>query len=256
MGQKMKTATGANIGAGTISAVDEPTNSNKNINESLWKSGQSYREPGAYASDASFVFVKNPTVFELRESYKMLTAEVGGNLAPLSVVQSVYDHNPVSWWTIHQSTNASRANATAIGFCAYLPLTEQGLVALKAGAFDTRDPDLELLAPRREDPAALYLWAIVAHGRSDIAGKLIGHAIGLDLYETLPMFGTIATEAGLEALRRSSKSATAAAELKIGAPFEIKLPPKHIAHQRAMEVYEGDVPKRFPERQLSLASDL
>jgi hypothetical protein len=185
----------------------------------------------------------------------MLVAEIGGNLAPLSVVQSVYDHNPMTWWTIHQAANASRINATAVGFCAYLPLTEQGLVGLKAGTLDTRDPDLDLLAPAGDDPAALYLWAIVAHGLSDIAGKLIGHGIGLDLYESLPMFGTIATEAGLEALRRSSKSATAAAELRIGAPFEIKLPAKHIAHQRAMEVYEADIPAHFPERSLSLASD-
>lgn len=192
-------------------------------------------------------------MFELRDSYQMLVAEIGGNLAPLSVVRSVYDHNPISWWTIHQSPTASRAGAAAVGLCAYLPLTEDGLMALRAGTLDTRDPDLGLLAPRGEDPAALYLWAIVAHGLSDIGGKLVAHGIGLDLYEALPMFGTIGTEAGLAALRRSSKSATAAAELKLGGHFEIKLPPKHIEHQRAMEIFEGESTQRHRERELALA---
>jgi hypothetical protein len=67
----------------------------------------------------------------------------------------------------------------------------------------------------------------------------VGHAIGLDLYETLPMFGRVGTEAGLAALRRSSKSASDAAALSIGSIFEIKLPPKHLAHQREMRVWEG-----------------
>jgi predicted GNAT family N-acyltransferase len=196
-------------------------------------------EPGTYTADGGFVFVCHPSPDMLAASYHLLLAELGTEVAPFSVVRSVYAHNPLSWWLICRAADESRADAQSAGFCAYLPLNAQGFAALKRGAINARDPDLHLLAPEGEDPVALYLWAIVAHGLSDIGGKLIGHAIGLDLYESLPMFGTIGTEAGLAALRRSSKSAVDAAALKIGSPFEIKLPQKHVEHQRGLRVWEG-----------------
>jgi hypothetical protein len=196
-------------------------------------------EPGTYAADGTFVFVRNPSPEELAASRRLMVAEIGPEVASLDVLQTVCDLNPMAWWLICRAGDESRAASEVVGFCGYLPLNVAGLVALKAGTLKGRDPDMALIAPQGEDPAALYLWAIVAHGLSDIAGKLIGHAIGLDLYESLPMFGTIGTEAGLAALRRSSKSASDAAALNIGSIFEIKLPPKHIAHQREMRVWEG-----------------
>ena len=197
-------------------------------------------EPGTYTADGSFVFVCNPSPDALAASYHLLLAELGNDVAPFAVVRSVYAHNPLSWWLICRAADDSRVEAEAEGFCAYLPLNAQGFAALKRGGINARDPDLRMLARDGEDPAALYLWAIVAHGLSDIGGKLIGHAIGLDLYESLPMFGTIGTEAGLAALRRSSKSAVDAAALKIGSPFEIRLPQKHIEHQRGLRVWVGE----------------
>jgi len=204
----------------------------------LSKIGKQFFEPGTYARDGSFVFVRNPTDEQLSETYEMLRAAIGW-IAPLPVVKSVYAHNPLAWWILWRAEDASRHAARIAGVAAYVPLNETGLAALRTGRFDGRDPDLAFVAARNEEPAALYLWGLVAHGLSDLAGKLVGHVIGLDLYETLPMIGTIATEEGLAALRRSSKSATDAAKLMIGSPFEIKLPPKHIAHQREMRVWEG-----------------
>src|SRR6202035_4815223 len=54
--------------------------------------------------------------------------------------------------------------------------------------------------------------------------------------------GRIGTEAGLEALRRSSKLAPGC-ELRIGASFEVRLSPKHIEEQRALHIYEGTRPQ-------------
>jgi len=196
-------------------------------------------EPGTYVADGSFVFVRNPSLDELARSRRLMVAEIGPDVAYLEVLARVCARNPMAWWLIMRAADDSRDGAEPVGFCGYLPLNADGFAALKAGALRARDPDLSLIAPRGEDPVALYLWAIVAHGLSDIAGKLVGHAIGLDLYESLPMFGTIGTEAGLAALRRSSKSASDAAALKIGSIFEIKLPQKHIEHQRTMRVWEG-----------------
>ncbi len=194
-------------------------------------------EPGAYAPDGSFVFVTNPTGDELDRSHAMLVREIGPDVAALPVVRAVYEHNPLSWWCVWRTADETRAGAELVGLCAYLPVTEAGLAAFKAGTFNARAPDLNLLAKRGEEPAALYLWAIVAHGLSDLAGKLVSHAIGLDLSDRLPMFGTIGTEAGLAALRRSSKSPQAAETLRLGSVFEIALPPQHREHRRAMRIY-------------------
>jgi hypothetical protein len=207
-------------------------------------SSRKFREPGTYAADGSFVFVRHPSSAELAASHRQLIAEIGPNVVTLDRLREVFAHNPLSWWILFRAADETRVGAEAIGFCGYLPLNEAGFAALNARTFTPRDPDLAHIVPRGEDPVALYLWGIVAHGLSDIAGKLVGHAIGLDLYETLPMFGTIGTEAGLAALRRSTKSASDAAALILGGIFEIKLPPRHLAHQREMRVWESvlDVP--------------
>jgi len=205
----------------------------------LSKIGKRFFEPGTYARDGSFVFVRNPTEQELTETHAMLDEAIGP-IAPLAVVKSVYTRNPLSWWVLWRAEDRSRRTPRIAGVAAYVPLNEPGLAALRAGRFNGRDPDFACVAARNEEPAALYLWGLVAHGLSDLAGKLVGHVIGLDLYETLPMIGTIATEEGLAALRRSTKSALDAEKLVIGSTFEIKLPPKHIAHQRAMPGWEGE----------------
>jgi len=202
-------------------------------------------EPGAYAPDGGFVFVTNPPSADLGPTYDMAVHEIG-EVAPLPVVQSVYAHNRCAWWVIHRSSDERRIDAGVAGFCAFLPLNAAGLAALKDGTLDPLDPDLALLAPEGEDPAALYLWATVAPGLWDFSGKLIAHAIGLDLYERLPMYGRIGTPAGLEALKRSSKVAPGC-ELRIGASFEIRLTPKHIEAQRALRIYGG---RRLQERRV------
>ncbi len=212
----------------------------------LSKIGKRFFEPGTYARDGSFVFVRNPTDQELTDTHAMLERAVG-SIAPLAVAKSVYARNPLSWWVLWRAEDRSRHATRIAGLAAYVPLNAQGFAALRSGRFLGRDPDLAFVAARDEEPAALYLWGLVAHGLSDLAGKLVGHVIGLDLYETLPMFGTIATEEGLAALRRSSKSALDAEKLVIGSIFEIKLPPKHVEHQRAMPVWEGEKPT-LPQR--------
>jgi hypothetical protein len=206
----------------------------------LSKTAKRFFEPGTYARDGSFVFVRNPTDEQLSETYEMLRTAIGW-IAPLAVVKSVYAHNPLAWWVLWRAEDRSRSEPRIAGVATYVPLNETGLAALRANRFNGRDPDLAFVAACDEEPAALYLWGLVAHGLSDLAGKLVGHVIGLDLYETLPMIGTIATEEGLAALRRSTKSATDAEKLMIGSTFEIKLPPKHVAHQREMPVWEGVV---------------
>lgn len=235
--QRESVAIPSNGGAGLL--LPEKTDDSSSGSQ-LSKIGKRFFEPGAYAHDGSFVFVRNPTDQELIDTYAMLEKAVG-SIAPLAVVKSVYAKNPLSWWVLWRAEDRTRSAPRITGLASYVPLNAQGFAALQSGHFVGRDPDLAFVAARDEDLAALYLWGLVAHGLSDLAGKLVGHVIGLDLYETLPMFGTVATEEGLAALRRSSKSATDAEKLTLGSIFEIKLPPKHIAHQREMPVWEGEI---------------
>ena len=226
----------------SIGAAVRATFESASISGTRFPFGKSVRKfcnPGTYGADGGFVFVQNPTADELLKSYNWLTREIG-DVAPFDVVARVYAHNPLAWWILWRSADATREAPEMAGLATYVPLNTEGLAALRRGEFHPRDPDLGFVARAGEDPRALYLWGLVAHGLSDLAGKLVGHAIGLDVYEQLPMIGTIGTQEGLDALRRSTKSANDAAELKIGSTFEIRLPPKHIAHQREMRVWEGE----------------
>jgi hypothetical protein len=224
------------IGATVLSRVESPEISG--TCDPSFKTGRKYVEPGAFAADGSFVYVANPSADDLIRSYGLLASEIP-SVAPFDVVVRVYEHNPFSWWVLWRSADETRRTPEMAGLATYVPLNARGLKALRRGEFAARDPDLRFVTKRGDDPHALYLWGLVAHGLSDIIGKLVGHAIGLDVYETLPMIGTIGTEEGLAALRRSTKSALDAAALTIGSTFEIKLPQRHLEHRRAMRVWEG-----------------
>lgn len=218
-------------------------------------------EPGAYAPGGGFVFVTNPPSADLGKSYDMAVREIG-DVAPFAVLQSVYAHNRCAWWTIYRAADEQRRDAELVGFCAFLPLNEAGLAALKVGALDRRDPDLRHLAQEGEPPVALYLWAAVAYGLWSFATKLIAHAIGLGIFERIPIFGRIGTQGGLDALRRSSRLAPGC-ELRIGADFELRLSPHHREQHRAMRIHEGRRPQdrrvfssRFETRIAATPDDL
>jgi predicted GNAT family N-acyltransferase len=196
-------------------------------------------EPGTYTGEGNFVFVRNPESAALFFSYSQLLVAFGPNVAAFEVVQRVYAHNPISWWTVHRSPDFSRARAEAIGLCTYLPLNARGVAAIRAGVLNGLDPDFGLLSCCDEDLAGLYLWAWVAQGLFDLCCKLTGHAIGVDLCARIPVFGKITTEASLNAIRRSSKRVTPACDLKMGSLFELRFPRHFLQEQDAMQIYEG-----------------
>jgi predicted GNAT family N-acyltransferase len=201
-------------------------------------------EPGVHTPDGTFVFIKSPSGDDLLHIYELLLQEIGSNVAGFDVVQSVYRYNPISFWGIYRANDAQRRFPKLMGFIAYLPLNEAGLAALKADKLTGKSPDLSLLAGPDEQPVALYLWAMVAPGISNLSLMLNGHAIGLDRFERMPIMGWISTEAALTALKRSSKT-QGYENAKIGSSFEIKFPEKFWAEARSLAVVEG---RRAPER--------
>ena len=203
-------------------------------------------EPGAYLSPTGFLFVRHPDLKELAGIQAVARLEIGENVASLEVIKSVYDHNPISFWTFARSSDHRRQNAEFAGFCSFLPLNLVGLDALRRGTLDARRPNLRHLAPTGSQPAALYIWAVVARGVADLGFMLIGHALGLDVYERMPMFGVVATEDGRRALQKQEKSPAS-----IGSFFQVRHTKRSIEELRTLEVYE---PPKRPRLEARLAS--
>jgi predicted GNAT family N-acyltransferase len=208
-------------------------------------SGAPVFEPGMVCPDGSFVFTKNPSSEDMRQIYEMLLTEIGSNVAPFEVVQSVYDANPMSFWGLYRSADKQRRSPELIGFISYLPLSETGNAALQAKKIDGRKPDISLLAKPGEDPVVLYLWAIVTPGLGHLAFLLNCRAIGADLFERLPVIGWISTQSALDSVKRSSHTEEYA-DAQIGSTFAIKFQKEHRAQMRAAKVLAGTKPGASP----------
>jgi predicted GNAT family N-acyltransferase len=200
--------------------------------------GKAAFEPGVYSPDGTFVFTRNPPKEDLPQIYEMTVAEIGPNVASFEVIKSVYEANPIALWALYRSNDEQRRLSRLIGFIAYLPLNKAGNAALRAHKIDGSNPDLSLLAKPGEDPAVLYLWAIVTPGLGNLAFMLNGRAIGPDLFERLPIIGWISTQSALDSVKRSSKTQEYA-DAKIGSTFEIKFPKEYRAEMRALKIIEG-----------------
>jgi len=186
--------------------------------------------------------------------HDMLRKEIGENVAPLEIIQSVYAANSMSFWGLYRCADARRLSPHLVGFIAYLPLNEAGKAALRAKKIDGRNPDISLLAGPGEDPVVLYLWAIVTPGLGNLAFALNCRAIGADLFERLPVIGWISTQSALDSVRRSSHTRDDA-NATIGSTFEVKFLPEHRAEMRALKVIEGLKPgqRRSPRPVLEAA---
>src|SRR6185437_13619456 len=160
-------------------------------------------EPGCFAKDGRFTFVKRPAFEELPAIYDLAMRGLGQEIAPSEVVERVYAYNPLSLWGVYRAVDATRQNAILAGYFAYLPLSAAGLSALKTGQFDGQCPAPDHLAGSVETTAALYIWSIVAHGVFGLGSQLVSHAIGLDRLARFPIYGRVATSAGRHALQSS-----------------------------------------------------
>jgi predicted GNAT family N-acyltransferase len=202
-------------------------------------------EPGCIDREGMFTFVKNPSANELQTLYQMTLDAIGQQVATFDVVRSVYTHNPFSFWAICRSSDRTRKNPTVAGYWSCLPLNSAGHVALLAGQLDRANPDLNLLARAGEKPAALYIWAIVAKKLSVLGGSLVARAMGMADYEHMPLYGLVATQAGLRSLKNYGRTQNVEAT-DIGSFFEIKSTAEDYARVRAIRVEEGTTNGRTP----------
>jgi len=81
-----------------------------------------------------------------------------------AVARKVIAHNCDCLWAIARRRSFRPESPVGEGFIAMLPLNAAGLSQLAANIFDARNPDLNLIAPRGERPAGIYIWATYAPG--------------------------------------------------------------------------------------------
>jgi predicted GNAT family N-acyltransferase len=197
--------------------------------------------------DGSFLFTKNPPLEDLPKMYRIALKELGPDVTPLEVVQSVYRYNPISVWALYRAKDERRLSPEIAGFIAYLPLNAAGNAALKAEKVDFLYPDFSLLAKPGENPVSFYLWAMVTPGLGNIGFALIARAIGPNLFERTPIIGRISTQSALDSVKRSSKTKDYA-DAKIGSIFTLTFPDHYRAQMRSMVVTEGARERRAKPR--------
>lgn len=94
---------------------------------------------------------------EINSLHAMLTARLDHPVASPEAAQQVQDASPGSIWAL-------RSESHLLGGVAFLPLNTLGVYELLYGKLDRTNPRLPTIAPGRERPTALYVWAVVARG--------------------------------------------------------------------------------------------
>jgi predicted GNAT family N-acyltransferase len=202
--------------------------------------GKPRLEPGFIDREGLFTFVKSPTEELLSHIHDLTKVEISERIAPIEVVRNVHRRNPISFWAIYRSADTNRTAPQFAGFWSCLPLNDAGHQALLDGSLNLANPPLSCLTPKGEDPKAIYIWAIVARRISLLAGLLVQHAVGLDLWETLPVYVSVGTQDGLRSIKRLGRSKNLD-EAHIGSFLRIESKPEDWVKVRAMKVHSVEI---------------
>ncbi|MGN6515271.1 MAG: GNAT family N-acetyltransferase [Rhizomicrobium sp.] len=160
------------------------------------------------------VWIRPPEATEIPEIHRLLLQEVSPDAGPVEAMMDVFAHNSDSLWAIECGSPAG--TVSIIGFYAFLMLNRAGLSALQAGTLQRTRPPLACLAPFGEEPAAIYVWAVVARRLAKRLRPLIARALGT-LYKDVPIFAFVATEGGRKAgADRGFTASGAGAQLQVG----------------------------------------
>ena len=107
------------------------------------------------------------------------------------IVRNVHRHNSDSIWSVRSR------NGAAVGVFAMLLLNRRGLQSMLSRKFDSAAPELDQLAGRGEEAAAVYLWAIVTPGLAIEAFRTVSRWLRTSKMRSADIFARPATEAGL-----------------------------------------------------------
>jgi predicted GNAT family N-acyltransferase len=145
------------------------------------------------------VFWVRPARFdEIEELHSLIVSEISPHVGPADAMRAVHQRNPVVFWQIETADSGCETARTA-GMFALLPLTADGVEALRKGTLNRREPQLELIAPAGSKPAALYVWAIVAKHIGRLSYPVIKRGLG-PLYADVPCYAIPITAGGAKAV--------------------------------------------------------
>jgi hypothetical protein len=162
---------------------------------------QTLAEPEAPHPEGGIVFVRMAREDEIPTLHQLTVSQIGPHVAPLEAMQDVYRHNPETLWIIFRAPNGDKSQAQLVGYYGFLHLNEAGHKALEARTLTPRKPDMSLLTPAGERPAAVYIWAIVARKLTTLTIPLVGKGLGIKRYGGLQFYATAATMGGLNGLK-------------------------------------------------------
>lgn len=146
--------------------------------------------------------MRHPNSEEISNLYTLSQTEIGATVAPLDVVQAVYNHNPDTFWGVYYMPEDTFAeDAKFIGYYGFLHLNPAGEKALEASAFDALNPDMSQLCLAGERPVIIYVWALVARRVARLATPLVARALGRDLYGGVPIYAKAGTLGGLNTIK-------------------------------------------------------
>ena len=194
----------------------------KNLNEILnVVADRAAEEPWMQVPDGGIVYVRRARPDEIVPIHELTKQEISADVAPLSVVQDVYDRNEDSFWTVNRASDLSKTDSRLTGYIGMLHLNEQGLTRLEAGDFDAHEPDVRLIVPSKTRPAAIYVWAIIAPKVGRQATNLIAHALGAELYGGVPIFATAGTLRGMNLMKGYGFSGAGGSSAGLGQLFRL-----------------------------------
>jgi len=196
----------------------------KNLGEVLDKApDQGREEPWSSTPDGGIVYLRRARPEELPELYALAQAEIGQDIATYDTVQSLYNHNRDSIWSVYRASDNTRADAKLIGWYGLVYLTQPGTEQLEAGTFDGRDLDLRLVVPTATRPASIYVWVVIARRHARIATWLIANALGAEIYGGVPIYAKAGTTGGLQAIKGYGFAGTER-EQNVGKLFRLDRP--------------------------------
>ena len=193
-------------------------------------------EPGGFDNDGTFIFLAKPTLEELPVLEKMTKEKMSASITGLEVVKSVYKYNPDSLWAIYRSPSERRENPELVGYYAFLLLNEEGAAQLLDRTFDAQSPDFRLLVPEGGQPAASYLWAVIAPRLSWLTNPLMYYAFGDERYADVPWYGLVTSKSGAKSLTRRHHS-EGTSLLPMNSIFRVDFTPEDRKRFAAIKVY-------------------
>jgi hypothetical protein len=145
-------------------------------------------------------------------------------------VQTVYGHNPDTFWGVYFLADDPSDARQLIGFYSFLHLNAAGQAALEAGTFDGVNINLGQLVGDGERPAVMYVWAIVARRMARIATVLVAKGLGKQRYGGVAIYCKPATLGGVNIVKAHGFEGMRPSDKGIGDLF--RLDPEHAQSTR------------------------